>query len=90
MSPNYSWYGNGNIYNAAQMYKHYKDYVTSGNYPGKDSYWWRMKQFTTLNYDDISRMMYAYSWLVTEFALGGLTKSYSIVDLVKGYNSTTT
>jgi hypothetical protein len=34
--------------------------------------------------------MYAYSWMVTEFALGGLTKSYTVEDLVKGYVSTTT
>lgn len=87
-SEDYSWYGTGNIYNNMRMWAEYKDYSETGVPPDrKTSYFWSMQRFTGLGYRDMSRIMYAYSWMVTYFALGGITKQYRIEDLVKGYNS---
>lgn len=53
MDTDYSWFGCGNIYNAARMWLDYKKWgFATGTYAPKDSYAWRMYRFTGIAYNE--------------------------------------
>jgi hypothetical protein len=60
------------------------------NHRADKTYWFSASQFTGLNTADFSRIMYSYSWMVTYYGLNGITKEYTIRDLVEGFQSDTT
>jgi len=84
----YSWFGFQNIYNTMQLmqdFEHY-NYEPTSFYPSP--YFTNTAAQWGISNDNLISFLTAMRFHVSSFLLEGVTKTYKVTDLVKGYETT--